>query len=109
MSRQSRDLPTDWDHKPWYRELSLRGWALLFFAIFTTSSFVLGVASGVAILLPFARAKSGPLTVSLADSPVWFSLVMSVNFIVSAWLWHRFVSWLGRRSEVATEFPRVRP
>jgi hypothetical protein len=109
MFRQSRDLPTDWDRKPWYRELSLRGWALLFFALFTTLSFVLGVVSGVALLFPFARAKSGPLAMSLADSPVWFSLIMVVNFIVSAWLWHQFVSWLGRRSEVATKLPRVRP
>jgi VIT1/CCC1 family predicted Fe2+/Mn2+ transporter len=97
MFRQSRDLPTDWDRKPWYRELSLRGWALLLFALFTTFSFVIGVAFGVALLLPFAKSKSGPLAVSLADSPAWFTLVMAVNVIVSVWLWHQFVSWLRRR------------
>jgi hypothetical protein len=97
--RLSRELPTDWDRRPWYRELSLKGWAVLLFAIFTSFSFLLGLLGGVTLFLPFARSKSGPLEISFFSTPVWFAVAMAVNFTVAAWLWYEFVAWLRSRRQ----------
>ena len=98
--------------RPWWRELSLRGWALLLLGIFATAALVLGLATGETALLLVPKSNSGPVGLSLESSPVLFWLAMAANLVVSAIVWVKFILWLSRRtaqSDHGPSEPRANP
>jgi len=95
-----------WEQAPWWRVLSLAGWGVLFLAVFSTASFLVGLVSGEVLFLLSYKQKSGPLAVSYQASPLGFSVCMVLNLVVAVGLWWLFASWLqGRRRGNAKSSP----
>lgn len=95
----------------WWRSMSLRGWSLLFLAVFATVSFILGAVSGETLFIPSYASKSGPAGASWADSPVLFLLAMVGNLLVGAGIWVAYFWWLNgrRRNTISPAPPRPLP
>jgi hypothetical protein len=86
------------ENHSWWRAMSLRGWGLLFLAVLATAFFILGAVTGETLFLPSYAAKSGPVEVSWAASPVLFLLAMAGNLVVGTAIWVAYFWWLiGRR------------
>jgi len=82
---------------PWWRVLSLTGWGVLFLAVFSTASFLLGLVSGEVLFILSFKQKSGPLALSYQASPLGFAVCMVLNLIIAVGLWSLFGSWLQSR------------
>lgn len=78
--------------------MSLWGWLLLFFALFSTICFIGGAISGEVLLLPPVKQRSGSiLEATLTDAPVMFFSLMAANAAVAILLWGLFLAWLEER------------
>ena len=88
-----------WEHPPWWRVLSLTGWGVLFLAVFSTASFLVGLVSGEVLFILSFKQKSGPLALSYQASPVGFAVCMGLNLVIALGLWWLFVSWLQSRRQ----------
>jgi hypothetical protein len=98
-------METDWDEKPWWRNVGLEGWLLLLLALFATCAFILGVITGETLFLPTFRAKSGPMDASMHEHPIWFALVMTLNAIIAVGIWFLFGRWLKTRPSALRKPP----
>jgi hypothetical protein len=85
------------ESQSWWRSMSLRGWGLLFLAMFAMFSFILGLISGETLFLPSYASKSGPAEVSWKGSPMLFLLAMSANLVIGAGIGVAYFRWLDRR------------
>jgi len=88
-----------WEHPPWWRVLSLTGWGVLFLAVFSTASFLVGLVSGEVLFILSFKQKSGPLAVSYQASPIGFAICMVLNLAIALGLWWLVVSWLQSRRQ----------
>jgi len=103
--RSVSDLPVAWERKPWWRALSVGGWALLAIGSFATAAFFGGLVTGQVLLLLAIKSKSGPIEVSFQSSPFWFVACMALNFVVASAVWALFVRWLrGRQAPTPAKF-----
>lgn len=91
------DFAVAWEQPPWWRVLSLTGWGVLFLAVFSTASFLVGLVSGEVLFILSFKQKSGPLAVSYQASPIGFAVCMVLNLAIAVGLWWLFVSWLQSR------------
>jgi hypothetical protein len=100
------EFEVDWEQPPWWQVISPRGWGVLFLAVFSTLSFVVGLVSGEALLVISYKQKSGPGHAAYQASPVWFIICMAINAAISIGLWALFSSWLRDRRN-ATKKPPI--
>jgi len=92
-----------WEQAPWWRVLSLTGWGVLFLAVFSTASFLLGLISGEVLFFLSFKQKSAPLSLSYQASPLGFIVCMVLNLIITVSLWSLFGSWLQSRRRAITK------
>jgi hypothetical protein len=99
------------ESQSWWRAMSLRGWGLLFLAVFATVSFILGAVTGETLFLPSYAAKSGPAQISWTGSPVLFLLAMAGNLVLGAGIWLAYFWWLSgrRRPAISSVLPGPTP
>ncbi len=82
--------------------MSLLGWLVLLWAIFSTIFFFIGLFCGeTAFFVPSKSGGGNPASVTFETSPVWFLVFMGANALVSLVCWALFFDWLkGRNREV---------
>lgn len=102
---RNEELAVDWERRPWWRELSLKGWSVLIVALCSTASFVCGAMFGVVPLFISAKQRSGPVTAEHDVEPNVFILLMAINLLVAIVLWSLFARWLGERRKNAPQSP----
>ena len=77
--------------------MSIGGWGILFFGLFTTFAFLFGAFSGEVLFIASPNQKSGAIDVSFKESPGWFFLLMLANLVIALTAWYLFISWLRER------------
>lgn len=84
------------NRKPFWRVMGLHGWWLLLFGVITTFCFILGLFFGeAAFIIP--SKNSVAISVSYANHPFWFFIIMAVNGAISFIIWVLFFQWLSKR------------
>lgn len=91
------ELRADWDLPPWWRALTLRGWAAFLFGSFATVALLAGFYTGQVLFIASSKQKSGPIDVSFFTHPFWFIVCMIANAVIAAVTWYRFFFWLRNR------------
>lgn len=102
---RNEELVVDWEPRPWWRELSLKGWSVLIAALCSTASFACGAMFGVVPLFISAKQRSGPVTAEQDVEPIAFILLMAINLLVAMVLWSLFAGWLRERRKTAQHSP----
>ncbi len=70
---------------------------ILFFGLFASFAFVLGIFSGEVLFIASIKRTSGAIDISFRNSPGWFCVLTLANLVVALVTWCLFFSWLRER------------
>ena len=86
--------------EPFWREMTVWGWFLLFCGTLSVISLVVGLVSGEVFFLPPVKSRSGAsLIASFSESPIWFVVLMAANAVVAFVIWGLLIHWLRKRAQ----------